>query len=855
MALGSKIRLILWLLLLVVAGTGLGLWFSLPGMVERRVPFYAQEAGLKNLTFEVRKIGLFQADLGSVVLGDPRAPALTVATAQVDYSPWDLIHKKIKSVRVAGVQVFASLDGQSLSLRGMDFPVSRNENPDAPSPALPRELPVDLAFLSLDSASLNLDWNGKAYRLPLEAQAVRRDAGVFDCALTIHPRGQAVKCDVMADLPGQNVSVTLKSDTLEAGRFGDLTGRIAGLLVNGGIDIQGKGGLKASGLEPILASLSFGKGEILSSPLKLVSPSDKPLTAQVSFHKNRADVSLENIHIAEPVVLEIPAIQTRIDLTDTGISAKGNFCYAVRAMPNFSVSMENPAQAKVVFSADKSLDGKLDFSIENDPPKQDIVLIHDAAIAYIAQPVWKIRGAGKNPNDFTVDFSLSFPVINVETDSAKARIPGLGVTGNLVLKEGHEPVLNAITEFKDGQAWGINPEFRVSDIRGKMPFTHPARTDRGKMSIGSVSIGGKAIGPVTLDLERKGLLMSLQGSHQDTLIPGLSMEFSGNAGLDDRGDFELHSNFGVKGHQITALDLGKFAKELKGYAFDGLLTVKGFASLEKGKLDTGMEISMRQGKIQAPEYNMEMTGIGLSLLMDDLVAVRSAPRQVFSFESVKLGNMEVTKGKVEFIVESPQSFFVERSSFGWCKGRVYSPAVHLQAGVSDYEFLLFCDRLDFVDLLRQLGAPSAKGSGSLNGIVPIRITNGQFRFDQGHLYSSPGEGGAIRIKGGDDFMGGLAAGTPQQSQLTLAKLALEDYQYEWAKLEINSEGENLLLKLQLDGKPTGPLPLVPDPKTGNFIKVDSPEKGAVFQGIKLNLNIKLPLDLLLKYGIKLKDYF
>ncbi|ACL06943.1 hypothetical protein Dalk_5273 [Desulfatibacillum aliphaticivorans] len=854
MALGSKIKMVLWILLLAIIGTGLGLWWALPGMVEKQLPFYAKDAGIDNLKLEVRNISLFRADIGSVVIGDPAAPAATIASLQADYSPWDLLHKKVKSIKIAGVQVYAQFDGESFSLRGLKLPASKSQEDDS-APALPEKLPVEIGSISLDSASVNLDWGGKAYRLALAADLITRGAGVFDCNVKLFPRGQDIACNAAINLPARNMEVRLDSDVLDAGRFGDLIHRFSGVLVQGGVKLNAQGGWNEAELAPVSGSAAFIQGQILSGLVRLVSTQENPLTLKASFQNNQADLALENIHISQPVNVEIPALQTSVLLKDGGLTASGGFDYKIRALPDLPFSMETPAQAKVEFTAARSGDGKLEFSIKNIPPKKDITLIHEAAIAFVAQPEWKAHGATDDKGAMVVDFFASLPVINVETGVAQATIPGLACTGKVVLAPGKEPAVSAVTEFKDARVWGISPKFQASGIQGIMPFTYPSQTDQGSLSIRSISLAGKRLGSASMDLERKDMFLSLAGNHPDLLIPGLNIKFGGNAGLDDNGEFQLNSHFGVDGHQISGLDMKRFADGLKGYTFDGLLTVKGFASFNRGKLETGMEASLTGGKIQAPEYQMEMTGVSLSLNMEDLVAVRSAPRQVFSFDSIKAGAIQINKGRVEFIVESPQSFFVERSSFSWCKGRVYSPAIHLQAGVSDYELLLFCDRLDFVELLKQLGAPSANGSGSLNGIVPVRITDGKFRFDQGHLYSTPGDGGALKIKGGDDFMNGINSGTPQAGQIALAKLALEDYQYEWAKLEINSEGENLMLKLQLDGKPSGPLPLVPDPKTGNFQKVDNPEKGAIFQGIKLNLNIKLPLDLILKYGIKLKDYF
>ncbi len=69
----------------------------------------------------------------------------------------------------------------------------------------------------------------------------------------------------------------------------------------------------------------------------------------------------------------------------------------------------------------------------------------------------------------------------------------------------------------------------------------------------------------------------------------------------------------------------------------------------------------------------------------------------------------------------------------------------------------------------------------------------------------------------------------------------------WAKLNITSEGQDLLLRMQLDGKPANPLPFVYNKELGGFIKIKAEGKGSIFQGIRLNVNFRLPLNKMLQY--------
>jgi hypothetical protein len=81
----------------------------------------------------------------------------------------------------------------------------------------------------------------------------------------------------------------------------------------------------------------------------------------------------------------------------------------------------------------------------------------------------------------------------------------------------------------------------------------------------------------------------------------------------------------------------------------------------------------------------------------------------------------------------------------------------------------------------------------------------------------------------------------------LAREALKDYAYSWAKLGLASEGEDFVMRLQFDGKPANPLPFVYKKEIGSFIRVEAGAQGSIFQGIGLDVNLRLPLNQLLQY--------
>ena len=214
---------------------------------------------------------------------------------------------------------------------------------------------------------------------------------------------------------------------------------------------------------------------------------------------------------------------------------------------------------------------------------------------------------------------------------------------------------------------------------------------------------------------------------------------------------------------------------------------------------------------------------------------------------MSLGDLTAENGTIDFQIESLRSLLIEKAHFGWSGGKVDTQAMRLSRGTEDYQLIFYCDRLNLARVLEQFGAAAAEGGSSVSGRIPIRYAPGKLSFDDGFLFSTPGTGGKIRLTGTEILTAGIPPDTPQFAQMELAREALKDYDYSWAKLRLNSEGENLLLQMQMDGKPAKTLPFVYSKDIGGFIRVEAESQGSRFQGIRLDVNFRLPLNKLLQY--------
>ena len=356
------------------------------------------------------------------------------------------------------------------------------------------------------------------------------------------------------------------------------------------------------------------------------------------------------------------------------------------------------------------------------------------------------------------------------------------------------------------------------------------------------------LGSVSAIIRQTATGFTFEGKHRSGLIPALSLQFSGNSQLFNTEKREAEVQFELSPAGLKSeIDLGTFLSSAQGMTLNGRLWLNGKLKVEKQRTVGWLNARLADGSWLWRNKKIAIEGIQTALSLPELPKLRSAPDQQIFFDKAEIGGVEINKGKIEFQIESPQSLFIEKSRFKWCDGTVDTQAMRISPATEDYSLILYCDRLNLAKVLGQFGAANATGNGAVNGRIPLRYHKGRLSFNDGFLFSTPGEGGKIHVTGTETLTAGIPPDTPQYVQMELARAALSDYEYNWATLNITTEGEDLLIGFQLDGKPAKPLPFVYKKELGGFAKVEADVKGSVFQGIHLDVNFRLPLDKILYY--------
>ncbi len=432
------------------------------------------------------------------------------------------------------------------------------------------------------------------------------------------------------------------------------------------------------------------------------------------------------------------------------------------------------------------------------------------------------------------------------------KLPELLLRGEFHQSDSSDRTLNVNLQFTNGNFQAPNYDFQVQGITGILPWSWPVNgqisKQKGKLDCQKIFFKEFELGQFSTSLQQQGEKIYLNGRYKSTLFDKLEIITEVKCGLNLNGIPQASGTFNLPPYKPkTPIDLGDFSKSANGNVLDGSFSARGALSFDARGINGSATVVVKDTLFRNHEKNLLCNGINCRLHFPELPSLRSAPNQTLIFDQFSVGNIICMDGNLSFQIESDTTLLLEKIRISWCDGNIETQALRISSEVDHYQSTLYCDRLQLAKLLEQLGQIEAQGQGSLNGRIPISWENGKITFDDGFLYSTPGQGGTIKIADDKTITAGLPTSSPQFAQLDLAREALKDYQYKWTKMKLNSEDKELILNLQFDGKPNAPLPFVYKKELAGFVRVSEKSPGSHFQGINLDINLRLPLNRILQY--------
>ncbi len=388
----------------------------------------------------------------------------------------------------------------------------------------------------------------------------------------------------------------------------------------------------------------------------------------------------------------------------------------------------------------------------------------------------------------------------------------------------------------------------------ELPVTYPFKDINafGRAGIKKIILHDHIFPAVSAKVvQTSDLAMDIQG--KVTGFPGLVIDFSAQTGLDSAMTPFAKGQITTNQSSITQNTLIPFVPGVFGgdnFKFD--ISARADFSYTNQKINSSADIQLTNGTLKSAESDLSASGISANIHFNDLMVPETIPGQYINIDMFHAGRFNFNNGKIRFSLEDGKSINIENLKFNWCNGIVSTEAFRLPSDDNAIHLTLYCDRLEMEDFFHQLGAFDSEGGGTLSGRIPVVMENTEIGFDNGFLFSTPGEGGRIFIKDLDRMLAGIPMNTPEFSQLDLAGEALKNFEYNWIKLKLNTHGDTLAVNMQLDGKPVSALPFEYNRNLKSFVRVNAQSPGSNFQGIKLDVNLTLPFNQVVQFGNNLK---
>ncbi len=883
---------------LTALGLVLYLQSALAPLLEKTIRSYAADHGIADLHFDLHQITPWQADVHDLRLagGDPEhegPPYLD--NLVIDYSPQGLRTRVVERIKISGLVLRIVKTEAGWRLSGLPDRLFDPAPSLAPKPDRSKHSEWKIRRVEIRNSRLEIDQGHRRLTMPFrltmnhDDQNGERYRGRLRCS----PADQPITVAFDLNPGAQALTIAAADADLDLSR---LSGFVD-LPLAGRLAAAGKARLQIKPLKLKTAEFQLRLPEGVASlgrpPGLRVSTPDAPLATVKHAEDGSWTLQVAELTVGRPDQWRIRNWHGRLHPEAKGWMVAGAFDLEARTPPRDASSTSDAAPGQRLpltyrgrWQNDQSWDLKLSGQgglwALNPPPGPDNDPLHftprlrmtasgvknriqieaEAQLAdfktRLAQtsvgiPVVSLRASAEGARDrFQGRYGIQADNLKIANASARGRLPRVAVEGTFETA-GDELRLVGRTRIARGAIRVPEHQLSLEGLRIDLPLAWPPdpATAGGRFSLAALKWNDRSLGAVNGRLRQQARGAEFKATHQSALLPGGRLQVDGRLAVG-AGDAPPRVSLTYRFERAASqedIDLGTLKTAWAGIRGNGRITAAGRGVYETGNLQADLRMEIGGGRLTMPQKKAGILGLEGAVVFPDLTAMRSAPRQQIAFERTYVGDIAASNGRIDFQIEPGGVFFLERGRFEWCQGTVYLPATRVVPGKDEYDLTLSCDRLKLAPLLEQIGAARAEGGGTVSGRVPIRIRKGQFLVNSGFLYSSPGEGGTIRLRGTDMLTAGIPPGTAQYNQLELARQALKEYDYDWVKLSLTTKPrEDLLsLKLQLSGRPTNPLPFIYDTQAGGFVPADPASPGSRFEEIKLDVNFSLPLNRLLEY--------
>ena len=792
----------------------------LPPLVNRKVNQVLQ--GLMSrggAEFRLLHVGLTRSDL-SIVFSDDVSPSPAPAKIEscvLEYRPVQLLRGHIDSVRLNGVSLHAVATNGTIRIPALELFVKKSGVQKPFSLRNLEDLPVTVGHFQAEG-HLVVDAAKERVVIPLS----------FSGASVAERSGapMTVRADVLFSTSrlSLDVGVQAKTETLD-------------LLLDGVWDSDSMPPALRRSLPPTLRRVS--SDFTAKASVQFTGSSVADLRIQANGHA-RVESPAGTVELHP--TLAIHGNGSRIEASLTGLKTQA------RGIP-LSLDVTNV----VAQIPERSVRGQVVIGCgEGNPTIIDIVCSPESASAHVAGgtlgPSGKVD-AGK----YVIDYDGLHLSSTASFDATKAPVKLSGQfgvhhlhirdsEGRLLVSFNQGMVLDLGVEKTNGvlsaNAGVSAPETALSQaglsLKGTALQLGGQNAGQGMRLSGSAQSTadwqGVEIGKIRASLAQTNQVYAVDGTIQAVGVTGL---FSSLLDPHALGGSTLSNSFAITEQALDLSRLPALVPQLEGFEIGGKLSASAVYVITPKSQYGSFKSKVTEGRVDCQAKGVSVSDLRFSFDLPELPDL-SSNSQFLGFKNLKIGKFFLDSGLAVFRMESPDVWYLDKLILGWCEGKVRAESTRISRKNITTWITAHADRLKLSSFLEQTGAGSDAGeSGRISGTIPITIKDGKITFRDGYLYSTPGKPGRVLLNPSQAMLG--AAGDSIETSLAID--ALSDFSYSWLRLGLNSADDKLLLRFEVDGKPTNKL----------FYFVG--EKGIVksknathFEGIVLDATFKIPIQ-------------
>ena len=842
----TVIRRIIIIILFLAAAAGITFLMA-PFVIDSLIlPRILEKIAVIDKYGSVSRITLFSTR-GTLSLENGDTPVASIPRFELRYTPTSLLNQRISSLTIDHATIHLVKSDKGHHIAGFS---NGSANP-ASSPSThtaPFFLPIIMESLILKQCSVILHEQGQPdLRVTLSSSirftfgnrsssgfALTAAEGSFLLFDSISAQG---KFSLITSPEEHAVSVNLQTALAPvANHFAGPGNSVSGsMLMDAGAVIDAKN----LQIKDVTAAGTIKNFHLTHKEMVILGgEADSTVSFSLSGSPQHIKYQLATLAIDKPVAL-------RSSITGTGIYTAN----LLQTSGTINNTLQSPlTQKREPLFAPIAYDFQLDTSTLNwrvylngeYNSKQLRTLSQDDNSLILPNVIWSSSLTGSQAGVAgTIDFSAK--PFSIEKGSSKLDISGINLAAQLQTstRRASLHISGSIPAIKYSSA-GVIIENLNFDLPYHFPFSAENTEPKGSLTIGSVTLRDSPLFTVSSELSQQEDSLNLSGS--------VGALFSNDINLNVTAKMEQKAAQGrldwtLESAPISSATLPSAVPLDAGLDFNGSLATSGHLLYRNRRISGDAQVNLEVDSLQMPEKNININNISCGVIFPSLPALFSMPSQHCSAELLEFGNFQFSDAKLDFRVEDLETVFIEKSSVKWCQGKLESTGLRLSRSNPEINTALYCSKINFSDLLNQFGLDQAEGEGSLNGKLPIALSKDGLYFDDGFLFSTPGTGGIIRFSNTDMLRQGVGA-ADVGGYLDYSMKAMEDFTYQWTKLSFNSTGDELLLTMELNGKPRTPLPY--GFKNGMIIETD---KGDGLQyPIRLDVNFRLPLAELFQFG-------